>query len=472
MRRANCAADDWLPSGNECNTNFRDVGHASVTDEDDEGDVQGSGLEHRSKYQDDDDSKSNNSAAQDVVAASTALMGENILDSPTQTGSARLYRLRDRSALGTPQSSNDHSLSFSCMPSLDSDPPMTADNSDALSVGIMAQGLAWARRQRDQRQRLYLQHQAEQQLRKIRHAQAQEKAASQGRSLLDNSTFQNLMHNAAKKSEDEEAEDVAEKEAYSSDDDEAFFVSKSGDGYSVELPVDLSIDEEDASWIPPVRVDDETDMDASPFILTPEERQQIAVSVLPRGIAYCRWKRLYSLARDGDSFDACLRSIAHERQTLMVVRTSRDAVFGGFADEPWEGNAHGSSSYFGSPGACLFRVDPVANSTISIGKMQDSNANNGDDESAKVASSARPKTKVKCYRWTGANRYIQLCDAKHKMLAFGGGGDGGSFGLCVGQDFLLGSTGSCATFDNDPLCDQENFEIVDMEIYGFLVGQF
>ena len=65
-----------------------------------------------------------------------------------------------------------------------------------------------------------------------------------------------------------------------------------------------------------------------------------------------------------------------------------------------------------------------------------------------------------------------MCDVTHKMLAFGGGGDDGAFGLCVEEDFQTGSTGPCDTFDNKPLCNQENFEIVDLEFFEFMTGQF
>jgi hypothetical protein len=58
------------------------------------------------------------------------------------------------------------------------------------------------------------------------------------------------------------------------------------------------------------------------------------------------------------------------------------------------------------------------------------------------------------------------------MFAFGGGGDDGAFGLAVEEDFQRGSTGHCDTFDNEPLCDEENFKIVDLEIWEFLTGVF
>jgi hypothetical protein len=30
----------------------------------------------------------------------------------------------------------------------------------------------------------------------------------------------------------------------------------------------------------------------------------------------------------------------------------------------------------------------------------------------------------------------------------------------------------CDTFGNEPLCDQENFSIMDLEVWGFLTGVF
>jgi hypothetical protein len=309
---------------------------------------------------------------------------------------------------------------------------LSAENSDAMSVGMMAQGLSWVRKQRESRQRLYLQNQAEQQLRKLQQAQQQEKEELTERSLVDNPTFRNIIKGTPKK-------EPAENEKDSGD----FAMSKSGDGYSFALPLHYSKDdaELDASFIPAVRVEpDEDDDDGNnPVLMTPAQMHQIASHVLPRGIAYCRWKRLYSLARDGDAFNACLQCIQDHKQTLLVVRTSRDAVFGGFTDAAWEPHQHGGAQYFGGSSACLFRIDSRTN-------------------------------KVKYYKWTGANHYVQLCDVNNKMLALGGGG--GAFGLCLQEDFQLGSTGSCATFDNEPLCDEENFKVRDVEVFGFLVGQF
>jgi hypothetical protein len=251
------------------------------------------------------------------------------------------------------------------------------------------------------------------------------------------------------------------------------------------------VPEEHIDWIPPVRVVREP-YRTEKFILDAPRMNQIARYVLPQGIAACRWKRVYSLARDGDSFESCLHLIRKEQRSLMVIRTADDRVFGAYADSPWRA-AH--CNYYGSAQARLwtFVPDTMANeahlqhqshyqhqphhdsATIATNLPEPSNKVQL-DSSANTSPTDAPldtmQQKIKVYKWTGINRYIQYCDITHRILAFGGGGESGSFGLCVEKDFQTGSTGPCATFGNEPLCDQEHFKIVDLEIWGFLTGQF
>jgi TLD len=562
---------------------------------------------HHHNAEDNNDDNIDDDDDDTVIASSTAIMGENVIDSPTtQNIKTRFYTLRDQSTLliggsnhtsatsvqqqpnnGWPlvpniqrpfaqnpnqqqqeqQSSSSTSDDRRAQTSTNSisesglstaatttmTAPISSDeNTNAMSVGIMAQGLAWARMQRNRRQRHYLQHQAEQQLRKIRLAQKVElqqqqlysnnqqasSTDSEGRSLFENATFQSLMRLGTTKTNPPSkgiGTKVRVSEYYpdgtqadtgvvitsqsdvrhrshvdngaacddDTDDENSFCISKSGVGYSVELPtvVDGLLlskspthgpnknnddNDDDTSWIPHVRIEDEesnNNINACPYLLSADEMYQIAIHILPRNIVYCKWKRLYSLARDGDSFDACLRAIDQERQTLLVVRTAKNDRFGGYADAPWEGHGmQGSANYCGGPESCLFRIVQDSNNndcrtdanTTTAGKNDDNTVSVTEETSQNLPSHTTTTqiTKVICYRWTGANRYIQLCDAKHKMLAFGGGGMSGAFGLCIEQDFQYGSTGMCATFDNEPLCDEEQFQIVDLEIYGFLLGQF
>lgn len=239
-------------------------------------------------------------------------------------------------------------------------------------------------------------------------------------------------------------------------------VSKSGEGASGMLDlsdIDGLIDEEknsdDGSIIPPVRVTHVDGDEASPYILSQNEMNEISKHVLPETITYCRWRRLYGLGRDGDSFDGCLRIIGTVKRTLMVVRTTKGDIFGGYADAPWHSrHASATAKFYGSASSCLFSFSST--------------------RTPMSTSSSPESSPINVYRWTGKNRYIQVCDVSNKMLAFGGGGDKGAFGLCLQEDFQRGTTGHCDTFDNDPLGSgfERTFDIVDVEFWEFLTGVF
>lgn len=171
---------------------------------------------------------------------------------------------------------------------------------------------------------------------------------------------------------------------------------------------------------------------------------------LPQSLNFCKWKRLYSLARDGDSFKTFLTKVEGHDRTVLVVKTSRHELFGGYADTRWEARhqRHQSHEFYGSAQACLFRF------------LGGPGGVNGSDTSAGV----------RVYKWSGANRYIQLCDQSKRSIAFGGGGNEGEFGLCIEDDFRRGTTGHCTTFENDPLCEEGYFDIQDLEVWGFTLA--
>jgi hypothetical protein len=179
-----------------------------------------------------------------------------------------------------------------------------------------------------------------------------------------------------------------------------------------------------------------------PFILSLEQMTDIAESGLPSSIMFTKWKRLYSLQRDGDGFaSSFLRKVKDQERTLLVIQTTNREVMGAFCNSPWEcqGGSMRAAQFYGSAQACLFSI------------QQDTK-------------------EVLVYRWTGRNRYIQVCDIQQKMIALGGGGKDGAFGLCVEDDFRVGSTGPCETFNNPPLCGRDQFEIMNVECWGFVSG--
>jgi len=176
-----------------------------------------------------------------------------------------------------------------------------------------------------------------------------------------------------------------------------------------------------------------------PFILTYDQMMEIAKKGLPASILFAKWTRLYSLLRDGDSFEGSfLRKVQGQLRTLLVIETTKHEVMAAYSNSPWENrNNSMGREFYGSAQACLFSIDKISR-------------------------------KVNAFKWSGLNRYIQICDVHAKMLAFGGGGDAGEFGLCVENDFSIGSTGSCETFRNDPLCTEDRFEVLNVECWGFM----
>jgi len=178
-----------------------------------------------------------------------------------------------------------------------------------------------------------------------------------------------------------------------------------------------------------------------PFLLSKEHMRSIAQNGLPASVLFAKWKRVYSLARDGDSFTGSfMRLIKNEARSLLVIKATTGEIFGAYSDSPFKSQGNVSASFYGSAQAFLYSITK--------------------DNSVRV------------FKWTGSNRYIQLCDTKSKMLAFGGGGKQGEFGLCVEDDFRIGSTGPCDTFGNKPLCTANHFDILDVECWSFISGVF
>ena len=352
------------------------------------------------------------------VAISNALVGEVLMDSPSTP-----CRVRRSNA------PNRHTISADQLKAI-----MEAHEKAAPTW--VERGMNWWQKQKEMRQRLYLQQLADEQRRKLHEADC------------DLNHYSSELHSifpATKIDSGSGSGSGSHYDENDSDHDHNMDIvrpSKSGVGVSVEIDVKVDDDMDEDFWVPEVKIEPEVlkSFPFCPYILNEQQRQSIAVLGLPPSQTYCRWKRLYSLARDGDSFDTFLQNVQGHSHTLLVIKSTRDVLFGGYADTEWKVQHQGNPEFFGSGQAFLFRIDS--------------------------------EQEVRIYKWTGANRYTQYIDYKNSMLAFGGGGDVGAFGLCIEKDFQRGSSGTCATFDNEPLCDDDNFEIFDVECYGFLSGTF
>lgn len=284
--------------------------------------------------------------------------------------------------------------------------------------------------------------------------------------------------------------------------------SEGNDGWD-----DDSIEDDDFAT-PVVVVEEEDDVDAdvgpTPLILTPAMMAALAADAIPASLRWSRWKRIYSLGRDGDTFETMITKVKGYKNTLLVVQTTAGAIFGGFAGEEWSSRPTGSSgAFYGNGQSLLYSFDLGGDEEADSGAAPDGFfAEAAEDEkiteAANAAAAALENTPTpagaegdekeeKCpplqvFPWTGSNRYFQVCDTQKTQIAMGGGGVSGSFGLCLTTDFTHGSTGPCDTFGNTRLISMGsscrnspnegrtspdsdgnccNFDVVDFEIYGF-----
>lgn len=141
----------------------------------------------------------------------------------------------------------------------------------------------------------------------------------------------------------------------------------------------------------------------------------------------------------------------------MVIRTTSGHVLGGYASEEWRNNSSLANhknkfrsarhSYYGTGQSFIF-----GSTTVNGAKHCNGNS-------------------LCVYPWTGHNDYCQICDVDRSILCMGGVGE---FGWIVSDDFTVGRTGPCATYNNPPLIDDTTFRIADFEIYTLIspIAQF
>ncbi|XP_057826576.2 uncharacterized protein LOC131038229 isoform X1 [Cryptomeria japonica] len=165
-----------------------------------------------------------------------------------------------------------------------------------------------------------------------------------------------------------------------------------------------------------------------PSFLLSKSFSSFLSSALPTVAQGQKWMLLYSTRKHGISLLTLYRRSAYcPGPCLLVVGDHQGAVFGGLLAAPLLPTS--SKKYSGSNDNFVF-----------------------------TNVSGRPIM----FRPTGANRYFVLCS--NDSLALGGGGH---FALYLDGDLLRGSSGYCETFGNSCLARTEDFELKDVELWGF-----
>ncbi|CAI5495593.1 unnamed protein product [Closterium sp. Naga37s-1] len=159
------------------------------------------------------------------------------------------------------------------------------------------------------------------------------------------------------------------------------------------------------------------------LLLSPQNFMALAVT-LPARLRTSPWRLLYSTARDGISMATLFRKIKGKGSCLLVVRDSNKYVFGCFTNEEWRP----MDRYYGNGECFVFQVQPEC-----------------------VA-----------YRWARTNSYFML--SSNAMLAVGGGNH---HSLLLYADLLTGASAPCDTFGSAILASSEEFEVAQVEVWGF-----
>ncbi|XP_021828989.1 TLD domain-containing protein 2 isoform X2 [Prunus avium] len=167
-------------------------------------------------------------------------------------------------------------------------------------------------------------------------------------------------------------------------------------------------------------------MDDSVFISS--DLHEFLMSSLPNIVKGCQWVLLYSTSKHGISLRTLIRKSSDlSGPCLLIVGDRQGAVFGGLLEGPLKPTA--KRKYQGTNQTFVF--------TTIYGEPR-------------------------LFRPTGANRYYYMC--LNDMLALGGGGN---YALCLDGDLLSGTSGPCETFGNLCLAHNSEFELKNVELWGF-----
>ncbi|KAI4802327.1 hypothetical protein KUCAC02_020175 [Chaenocephalus aceratus] len=177
--------------------------------------------------------------------------------------------------------------------------------------------------------------------------------------------------------------------------------------------------------------DAELSVDALPILseasdLLQDTHMEKLACRLPARVQIYPWRLAYSTVKHGTSLKTLYRSLADvESPVLLVIKDMDNQIFGAFSSHPFKMSEH----CYGTGETFLFSFCP----------------------------------EIKVYRWTGENSYF----VKGNIDSLQMGGGGGQMGLWLDAELYRGTTNKCATFNNQPLSAQRDFNIHSVEVWTF-----
>nr|XP_020445063.1 nuclear receptor coactivator 7-like isoform X2 [Monopterus albus] len=177
--------------------------------------------------------------------------------------------------------------------------------------------------------------------------------------------------------------------------------------------------------------DGDLSMDALPTlsetsdVLEDTHIEKLACRLPARAQGY-PWRLAYSTVKHGTSIKTLYRNLADvESPVLLVIKDMDNQIFGAFSTHSFRVSDH----FYGTGETFLYSFCP----------------------------------EIKVFRWTGDNSYF--VKGSTDCLQMGGGG--GHLGLWLDAELYRGTTTKCATFNNQPLSTQQDFNIHSLEVWAF-----
>ncbi|XP_047429974.1 nuclear receptor coactivator 7 isoform X2 [Mugil cephalus] len=147
---------------------------------------------------------------------------------------------------------------------------------------------------------------------------------------------------------------------------------------------------------------------------------------LPARVQGYPWRLAYSTEKHGTSLKTLYRNLADvDSPVLLVIKDMDNQIFGAFSTHPFRVSEH----CYGTGETFLYSFCP----------------------------------EIKVYRWTGENSYFVKGNTDSLQM----GGGGGQLGLWLDAELYRGTTTKCATFNNQPLSSQQDFNIHSLEVWTF-----
>ncbi|XP_067335100.1 oxidation resistance protein 1 isoform X2 [Channa argus] len=163
----------------------------------------------------------------------------------------------------------------------------------------------------------------------------------------------------------------------------------------------------------------------SSHILETSHVRELSKELPPRTVGHT-WQLAYSTSRHGASLKSLYRKLSStDSPVLIVIKDALDEIFGAFLSH----TLRPSEKFYGTGETFLFMLHP----------------------------------RFKCFRWTGENSFF----IKGDLDSFAIGGGSGHFGLWLDENLYLGRSSPCLTFNNCCLSDNDDFRVMELEVWTF-----